>query len=391
MAKNLNNEKMKITKRKIKKALRRFWPEPVRNLPLGVITCIRHTITWRCNYMCTSCDIWKIEKPKESGKPHRIKDEVTPDDVARMCKSPVLQDVDEVIISGGEPLIRADFVELMLAYHENLPKATFGITINGYDPERVDNLFGDIQHYAPKFKWHVIGVSLNGTRHRHNLSRGLDCYDAVIDTAKVIKRYTDNPAFSFTFLEENVQDYAHVKKIADAMGLSVHVCWTVMNERFVARKKDLVFQDNPDLVPVLEEYCNVAKIKETGDVKKDFMKYKPEIRGAYLYDSILNQRVMPCFAGDTFFHMGPYGDVYPCNFKLTDDRILGNIKDKPIGDILEYSSEFYDEILRGECMFPNGSLCGDSDINRSIQRMDSVPLGWYTAKREFGEKLIKIG
>ena len=70
---------------------------------------------------------------------------------------------------------------------------------------------------------------------------------------------------------------------------------------------------------------------------------------------------------------------------------MPKLKDKPIGDILEYSSEFYDEILRGECMFPNGSLCGDSDINRSIQRMDSVPLGWYTAKREFGEKLIKIG
>ena len=110
---------------------------------------------------------------------------------------------------------------------------------------------------------------------------------------------------------------------------------------------------------------------------------------AYLYDSIINKRVMPCNAAQTFFHLAAYGEVYPCNFDLRDERILGNAKEDSIGEIMSrVSSPLLNEISCGDCMYPKDSLCGDSDINRSIGQTDSAVVEWYEIKRALGEKLI---
>lgn len=382
----------RITKRRVKNKLLQWFPQfgRLKDDPLDRIKCIRHTITWRCNYKCTSCDIWKIEKPRWSGQPSRVDEEVTPEQIERMCKSPLLSDVSEVIISGGEPTIRNDFVELILAYR-NLRKARFGITINGYDPHRAHTFFRKIKEQWPGIDWSVIGVSLNGRRETHNRSRGVKCYDQVLETAKALQEFSGNVAFSFTFLEDNVDEFQFVQELGQSLGINTHVCWTVMNERFVAKKKDLVFRSNPSLIPVLERYVDTAKVKETDSISKDFIRYRQNIKGAYLYDSILNHRVMPCHAAQTFFHLGPYGDVYPCNFDLRKERILGNIKDDRVHEILSrVTSALLGEIKRGECMYPKGELCGDSDINRSIGQIDSKPYDWYEHKREIGENLIAI-
>ncbi len=389
---------MNNTLRKVKRALRqRMFPEPIRDIPKNRIRCIRYTITWRCNFKCTSCDIWKIEHPKENliGRT-RIKDELTVNEVDFFTDDPMLSEVDEIVISGGEPTLRRDFPELMLALHRNMPKARFSITINGYDPDRAVRYFRQIKKESRnKFKWANIGVSLNGsTKETHDPTRGFDSFEKVLETAARAKEFSNNVGFSFTFLKENVQEFYPVKEIARKMGLSVHVCWTVMNERFVATKKDLVFQQDeqdPELLKVLERQTDIRKIRESNDIERDFIRNKGRLRMAYLYDSIINKRIMPCNAAQTFFHLAPYGDVYPCNFDLRPERILGNVKEDSIEEIMSrVSSPLLNEISCGDCMYPNGNLCGDSDINRSIGQTDSRVLNWYIDKRYRAQKLIQI-
>lgn len=384
---------MNNTFRKIKRRVNQYLrPESIRDIPRDRIRCIRYTITWRCNFKCTSCDIWKIENPKENKTGRtRIKDELTVSEVDRFTKTSFLSDVDEIVISGGEPTLRNDFPELMLALHRNMPKAKFTITINGYDPDRTVDFLRTIRRESKKFEWACIGVSLNGTKEVHDPSRGYkDSYEKVLETAQRVKEFCPNVGFSFTFLKENVREFYLVKKLAKKMGLSLHLCWTVMNDRFVAEAKDLVFQRDPSLISILEKQCDLSKIRETYNPVKDFQRNKGRLRMAYLYDSIINQRVMPCNAAQTFFHLAPYGDVYPCNFDLRPERILGNVKEDSINRIMSrVSSPLLNEISCGDCMYPNGSLCGDSDINRSIRQTDSVVTRWYKIKRGLGTKLIR--
>ena len=365
-------------KRRAKRLVNRtFGLGKMESQRLDRITCIRYTITWRCNFKCTSCDIWKIEH-KDFNTP-RFKDEVTPEEVDILTRHPLLSDVEEVVISGGEPTLRRDFPELMLAMHKNLKKARFVITINGYDPDRAYEYFKTIHTESKgKLKWDCIGVSLNGSnREVHDPSRGFaGSFEKVLETANRLREFSSNVAFSFTFLRINVDQIDAVREIGTKAGINTHVCWTVMNDRFVADKKDLVFRDNEDLTPVLERYVAADKVQRkiksgwiSRTTKDWFLRYKGELRGAYLYDSILNHRVMPCNAGQTFFHLAPYGDVYPCNFDLRDERILGNIKENDIEEIMSnVGSGLLGEIKRGDCMYPQGELCGDSDINRSIRQ-----------------------
>jgi len=353
----------------------------IRDNPLDKITCIRYTMTWRCNFKCVSCNIWNIKSfPKE---------ELTPDEIDQLTKNPLLQDVDEVILSGGEPLLRDDFPEIVLALHKNLKKAKFSITINGYSPERAYRFFKKIQEQAPGIKWSLIGVSLNGPKEIHDKSRGISgSFENAVRTAELLKEFSPCVDFSFTFLQDNVNYFGWVRDFAQQKGIGVHICWTVMNDRFRTNEKDLVFQYNPDLLPVLEDYAGIGKIKETSNISRDFLRYKNRIKSAYLYDSIINKRTMPCHASKTFFHLAPDGEIYPCNFKLSEERKMGNVKNTDFEKIWKnVPSDLDADIKCGRCMYPNG-VCGDSDINRSISQVDTPVFEWYLKKRSNNEKLI---
>jgi len=241
----------------LKSALRKiFIKEKIKDSKLDVIGCIRYTMTWRCNFKCVSCNIWKNKTlPKE---------ELTSDDIDKLSKNKLLKNVGEIILSGGEPILRNDFPEIVIALHKNLKKAKFSITTNGYDPDRIYNFFKKIKSLAPNLKWALIGVSLNGPKEIHDKSRGINgSFENAVSTAELLKEFSSNVDFSFTFLRDNVEYFDWVKDLAKSKGLGVHICWTVMNDRFSTTEEDLVFQNNPGLIPVLENYTGSNKIKFT--------------------------------------------------------------------------------------------------------------------------------
>lgn len=351
---------------------------------LDKITCIRYTMTWRCNFKCVSCNIWNNKSlPRE---------ELSAEDIYQFTNNPLLKNVDEIILSGGEPILRDDFPEIVLALHKNLPKAKFSITMNGYNPERAHSHFKKIKDEAPSLEWALIGISLNGPKEVHDKSRGVEgSFEKAVKTAELLKEFSHNVHFSFTFLKNNVDYFKWVRDYGKAKGIGIHICWTVMNDRFCTTEEDLVFQNNSNLIPVLEDYSGINEIKLTSDVRRDYLKNKNIIKRAYLFDSIINKRIMPCHAAKTFFHLAPNGDIYPCNFNLKDVRKMGNIKINNFNEIWNNMPKNLDsDIKSGICMFPNG-VCGDSDIFRSISQVDTPIFDWYSNKRKKNEKLIQKG
>ncbi|MCD6579042.1 radical SAM protein, partial [bacterium] len=155
---------------------------------LNKITCIRYTMTWRCNFKCVSCNIWQMKTFKEK--------ELSPEDIDKFTKNALLKDVKEIVISGGEPILRDDFPEVILAFHKNLKKARFAITTNGYDPQRTYEFFKKIKTHAPDLKWGLIGVSLNGPKDIHDKSRGIPgSYEKVLETAELLKEFSEHVEF----------------------------------------------------------------------------------------------------------------------------------------------------------------------------------------------------
>ncbi|NVM18598.1 MAG: radical SAM protein [Candidatus Lokiarchaeota archaeon] len=326
---------IKIARNQIEDTVRKW-----SNIPK--IRCIRYTTTWECNSKCDSCSIWKID-PKKN-------DIMTLKELERFASSDLLKDVRRIVISGGEPFLLEDLPERLQILHKSCPNAYFGMTANGLTPERTLRLVKRIFKLSPDINIGSLGLSLNGPPEIHDRSRGIEkAFEKTIETYELIKDYAP-VRFSFTFLPYNINEYSWVKEFAKQKGTEVYICWTVISNRFFDRNflGDITIKEfYQKLRPVLNE--------------ENF-----KIRQRYLYNSFIEERHLDCTAFRDFFHIDPYGNIYPCNFKLTEDRIIGNVKETNFAEIWS-RKKVVEDIKSGGCLYPNG-VCGDSDIFYSVSR-----------------------
>ncbi len=346
---------------------------------------LRFTTTWKCNSKCITCSIWQI---KDAGK-----NDLSVDEIDKFSRSKYFRHVKYITLSGGEPTLRGDLPEVISVLHKNIPSAVINMTTHGMNPELEEEIFKKILKDNPDITIGLVGLSINGPPEIHDETRGIKgSFDKVVETYHRIKDLV-NCAVSFTFCKQNAKYFEWVQNFAEKLGTHAYICWTVMNDRFRITDEDLVFWQ-PGMEKVFRDY-----IKRRFDFQDNFkgklknLFYLPTgITHSYLYDSIIHKRIMPCYAGRQIVHIDPEGDVYPCNFKLSPDRILGNLREKDFDEIWEKNPRrILKEIKRGECMYPNG-LCGDSDILPSVQNHPPAVIKWYLSKIIKRKDLIeKIG
>ncbi|MHC4457013.1 MAG: radical SAM protein [Planctomycetota bacterium] len=331
------------------------------------IGCIRYSVTWRCNSRCESCDIWN----KATGDK-----DLTVEEVEQLCKSPLLKHVKRVVLSGGEPTLRDDFPELVTVMHRNLPKARFSVTLNGLLPERTAEMLRKITKVNPNIVINNIGISLNGPKEIHDKSRGVPgSFDRAIETYHLIKDVA-TVKFSFTFLPYNTEFFKWTQEYAKKLGTKTYLCWTVMNDRFDMQNKNLNFFKE-GIQEHLREYLKNTHVYN-------------RLALSYLYDNFIHEKFMQCYAARQFFHLDPEGNIYPCNFKLSEDRIIGNIRKQSFEEIWNNSSKkrMLEEIDCGQCIYQNGP-CGDSDLTYSNRNNPLTLLKWYIGKRIRLKKMIE--
>jgi Fe-coproporphyrin III synthase len=343
---------------------------------------LRLTTTWRCNSRCLTCAIWQI---KNTGK-----NDLTIEEVDRFSKSKYFKNTSYITLSGGEPTLRDDLPEIVSVLHANIPSAIFNMTTHGMNPDREEEIFHTIIKNNPKIKFGTVGLSINGPPEIHDETRGIKgSFQKVVETYNRIKDIVPC-AISFTFCRNNVQYFEWVQEFAKSIGSHAYICWTVMNERFRTSKEDLVFWEKGMELTFNDYISRRFGVPQNMQEKlKGLCLLPPGIVYSYLYDNVLQKKIMPCYAGRQIVHIDPEGYVYPCNFKMSKDRIMGNIREKTFDEIWENPSQkILNEIKHGECMYPNG-LCGDSDIFPSIINNPPAVIKWYLLKLIRRKKLIE--
>ncbi|MEA3409628.1 MAG: radical SAM protein, partial [Candidatus Eisenbacteria bacterium] len=133
----------------------------------GPVGCVV-AVTYRCNARCTVCDIWKNES--------RADEEIAPSDYAWLPRS-----LRSVNVSGGEPFLRDDLVEIVSVIERVCPRARVVISTNGLNPSRIEAMMGKMTHIA-------VRVSVDGVGAKHDEIRGIDgAYDKALDTVRRLK------------------------------------------------------------------------------------------------------------------------------------------------------------------------------------------------------------
>jgi radical SAM protein with 4Fe4S-binding SPASM domain len=260
-------------------------------------------ITYLCNSRCKMCGIWR-KKPQK---------ELNPEEYLKLPKS--LKDIN---ISGGEPFLRNDLVEIIQNVKKSCPKARIIISTNGFLSEIIYRRMKKILEIDSNAG---IAISVDGIGEIHNEIRGIDNgYQKVLKTIKNLKLLNvKSVKVAFTAMEENVKEMEKVYNFAQEKKLEF-TCAVAQNSEHYFGAANQKIQNKKDLKNQFEKII-------FREFKKNNLKNFARAHFARgLCEFALKQkRILPCQAAKDFFFLDPQGNIYPCP---VSNLIIGNIKEE---------------------------------------------------------------
>ncbi len=276
------------------------------NLPIDCVL----AVTYRCNSRCTMCDIWKLKD--------------TPELELEQYKKlpPTLCDIN---VSGGEPFLRQDIVDLVRILHETCPKARIVISTNGYLTDLIKEKMREILKYVPTAG---VGISIDGIGEMHDKIRGIPGgFNLATKTVKVLREEVgmSNLRLAFTVSRQNVDHLSKVYDLSRELGVQFTLALAQSSEFFFGGKQ---------IEGVVD--ANVLKEQFGYVIRQESHSWQPKrwVR-AYFTKSLLEfaitgKQALPSRAGIDFFFLDPFGDVYP---SVVHNAVMGNLHDKNFEEI----------------------------------------------------------
>ena len=212
-------EEMAVTKRKqvnssARDILRRLAEAGLK--PPRVVTL---AITNRCNLRCRHC--WPESLPDETAPL------VPTNQVRRLIERFSALGAEKLVITGGEPLMHPDWLELLSFACTQKSIAEVRLQTNAIlmTPAHVDALG------ALKDQGLVIQTSLEGATSRtHDRVRGDGSYEQTLQALRLLEKngMASRICLTFTEMRHNFEDIPQLLKMADLMGIGQFVTGTLV-------------------------------------------------------------------------------------------------------------------------------------------------------------------
>lgn len=161
---------------------------------------LNYYLTYRCNAKCSFCDIWE--------RPSPYADVSTVLNNLEQAKKLGVKVVD---FTGGEPLLHQE-LHTFLEKAKALGMITTVTTNTLLYPKYAQKLKGKID---------MLHFSLDSIdKQKHDASRGVKCFDKVLESIEIAKSLEEKPDVIFTVFEHNIHEIEHVyHKITQPNGL----------------------------------------------------------------------------------------------------------------------------------------------------------------------------
>lgn len=280
-------------------------------LPFSIVI----SVSFRCNSRCRTCDVWR--------KPN---DDLTLDEWTR-----VFQHLGKPIyltFTGGEPFLRKDLPELVMAAYDHCRPAYITIPTNGLLTDRIREGVARICAHARASN---IGINLSldgvGTQHDDirgvpgNWERSMQTWRALNELKHeysnlVLSIHTVISRFNIAHFREI---YAELQKLAPDSYIT-----EVAEERVELDTVGL------DITPLAREYAPIADFLSAqahATPARGFARVTQSFRARYyqIAKRVLGEQrqIIPCFAGWASGHIAPNGDVWSCCIRAEP---IGNLR-----------------------------------------------------------------
>jgi MoaA/NifB/PqqE/SkfB family radical SAM enzyme len=276
------------------------------NLPIDCVL----AVTYRCNSRCVMCDIWKLKETRELELEYYKKLPKT------------LRDIN---ISGGEPFLRQDLVDLVKILHETCPKVRIVISTNGFLSDLIKEKMREILKVVPNIG---VGVSIDGIGEMHDKIRGIPGgFGLATRTVKMLREDLGmkNLRIAFTITKQNVEHLSKVYDLSRELGVELSLALAQSSEFFFGGK-------------IIEEMPEEKELKEQFDyvIRHELKSWEPKrwVRAYFaksLYDFARTGKApLPSRAGIDFFFLDPFGNIYP---SVVHNFVMGNLKESNFAEI----------------------------------------------------------
>ncbi|MDF1702809.1 MAG: radical SAM protein [Planctomycetota bacterium] len=293
-------------------------------------------LTDRCDCRCEGCRIWEQPKGRE----------LTPAEIGDvLAKAPSLRWVN---LTGGEPFLRNDMVEVVRAVRASLPNlAVVDFPTTG---QRTDVILRDVAAMTalgiPKL---VVTCSLEGPPLLHDKLRGREgAFERMIATYAGLRAMEGvDVYFGMTLSEANADQVdatlaavqAHVPDVGWG---DVH--FNVYTESgHYYRNEDATLRAPTELEAVIERALRVraGSWHPTDVIEAAYLRLLPEFLRT-------GRSPLPCKALRAGVFVNAQGDVHPCTVY---GRLLGNVLETPLYDILDGAEavQAREVVARDEC------------------------------------------
>jgi MoaA/NifB/PqqE/SkfB family radical SAM enzyme/polysaccharide pyruvyl transferase WcaK-like protein len=182
-------------------------------LPMELPRIIQFPVNDICNSRCVMCDIWKRKRDHE----------ISPAELRAVLSDRLFQQVTYVGISGGEPTLRRDLVEIVTAMIEQLPKLTgFCIITNAIRSKRVIEAAQEVAAVARRHRQAFsVVVSVDGVGASHDANRGVvGNFDSVVQVIETLKANGIPVSIGCTLTPVNAYDADDVLLWCEENGIS---------------------------------------------------------------------------------------------------------------------------------------------------------------------------
>ena len=338
----------------------RRWGAP-RLLPLNVTV----SVTYRCNSRCRTCNVWR----KQS-------EELTAEEWDRVFAS-LGRAPYWFTISGGEPLLRRDVVEICRSAYRHCQPAIINIPTNGLLPDLIAERVEEIARSCPKSRI-IVNVSLDGWGEQHDAIRNVPG-----NFRRTMETYRRLRALTLPNLTLGVHTVISRFNVGDIPNIYRQISTLAPDSYITEIAEERVELDTvgADITPSLDEYSAavdflVAQLRAqpfTG-ISRITQAFREQYYG--LVKRILAERrqVIPCYAGWASAQISPEGDVWVCCIKA---QSLGNLRDVDYNfGRIWFSAEAEAaraSIARGECFCP---LANAAYTNMLCHYPSLIKAGW---------------
>ncbi len=284
-------------------------------------------VTNRCNSHCIMCNIWKSAQDNPGIKSQ----ELSPQEIIDILSSPLLSDLVELDLTGGEPHLRNDLVDIVLRI-ARLKKDRLSrlrsiiITSNGFLTGRILASYREILSALKGTNVDLVSViSLDGIGEIHDSVRGTPgafklASETLAGLSELKKEYPNLiVGIKTTILPQNIAVLGDILGFASSNGFFHIISPALFTE---ARFKNI--DKRGELEPEPHAYKELAELYS-----------RDELRTGYFYSMMRHflaegRKLWTCAALYNYLFIDFDGKVYPCELS---PESLGNVKKQDITEI----------------------------------------------------------